>query len=165
MAQQRLSTDTFCREEVIAHTIARTLEKLRNAIRTGTGWDPRKGLALRSYFINGCLNEFVCVVRKERKWWTTHPGAPAEAGESTETARLLWGSRINVDPAEIVTNRVVLFQYLAGLSAQDRKVLWAHTIGYSHAEIAYLFRKATSKAIERRLHKIRKHARLSVRNR
>ncbi|WP_157163429.1 sigma factor-like helix-turn-helix DNA-binding protein [Nocardia aobensis] len=165
MAQQRLSTDTFCREEVIAQTIARTVEKLRNAIRAGKGWDPRKGLALRSYFINGCLNEFVYVVRKENQWWTTHPGEPTSSGESAAAERLLWGSRLNVDPAEIVTNRVVLFQHLAGLSAEDRNVLWAYMIGYSYAEIAHLFRNTTPKTIERRLHKIRKHARLSVRNR
>ncbi|WP_157186698.1 sigma-70 family RNA polymerase sigma factor [Nocardia jiangxiensis] len=165
MAHQRLSTDAFCREEVIAHTITRAVEKLRNAIRTGSGWDPRKGLALRSYFITGCLNEFVYVVRRENQWWTSHRREPTGPDEPTEAAGLLSGSRLNIDPAEIVTTRLVVFQYLAGLSAEDRKVLWAHAIGYSHAEIAHLFRNLTPKAIERRLHKIRKHARLSVRNR
>lgn len=165
--RQRLVDDQTCREDVIAHTIIRALEKLRRGLREGTGWDPRKGLALNSYFINGCLTEFVCVFEKERQWWNTHQGA-ADYDEAIEligfSASVLWGSRVVADPADIVTNRIVLLEHLAGLTADDRTALWAHLNGYSHAEIAHLLH-VTSKAIERRLHRLRKHARLSVRNR
>ncbi|WP_067834348.1 sigma-70 family RNA polymerase sigma factor [Nocardia lijiangensis] len=165
LARERLANDQVHREEVIAHTISRALYKLGKALRTDTGWDPGKGLTLRSYFLNGCLHEFVYVYQKEQRWSGTHtaPIEDSDADELIESGRgALWASGLGRDPADIVTNRIVLLEHLATLRADDRTLLWAHAVGYSHAEIAHLFSDVTPKAIERRLYRLRK---LFVRNR
>lgn len=166
--RRRLAGDRAYREEVIAHVVARALEKLQQGLVTGTGWDPRKGLALSSYFVQGCLHEFVYVFDREHRWWTTHHSSSGIYDEAIEPvgpgSTVLWGSGLGADPAEIVTDRIMLLDHLAALSETDRIVLWAHAIGYAHAEIAHLL-SVTAKAIERRLHRIRNTTHLYVRNR
>ncbi|WP_063131657.1 sigma factor-like helix-turn-helix DNA-binding protein [Nocardia fusca] len=166
--RQRLAGDQVYREEIIAHVVAAALEKLQQGLAAGTGWDPRKGRSLSSYFVEGCLIAFVSMFAKEHRWWTAHHSSAdlydevIEAGVSGTT--VLWGSELGTDPADIVTDRIVLLDCLAAMPETDRLVLWAHACGYTHAEIAHLM-SVTSKAIERRLHRIRNATHLSVRNR
>lgn len=169
-AQQRLARDPHYREDFVDHTIVRALEKLQIGLRTGTGWNPAKGRTLRSYFIDGCLHEFVYVFDKEQRWWRTHQTEQTvDHTEDTETTSsphiLARESMPGSDPADVVCNRIVLADHLASLSDYNRTVLWAHVNGYTHAEIAHLFPDTTPKAIERRLHRLRQHARNSVRTR
>lgn len=167
VGRERLATDAWFREEVIAHCIVRALEKLQYKLRTGNGWDPRKGSSLTTYFITGCLNEFVYVFEKERQWWTTaNTSDDLEIGEAVETgSRMLWSSaRTQTDVAETVTDRILALDHLATLTDIDRDILWAVADGYTHKEIAHLL-QVTAKAVERRLDRIRTRARLSVRNR
>ncbi|MEV0538228.1 RNA polymerase sigma factor [Nocardia salmonicida] len=167
--RQRLATDGNFREEVIAHCIVRALEKLQVKLRTGQGWDPRKGSSLATYFISGCLNEFVYVFEKERQWWTT-ANTPENLGvrETAELvevgARVLWSSTQNhIDIAETVTDRILAIEHLSTLTDIDRTILWAVADGYTHAEIAHLLH-VTTKAVERRLSRVRTRARQYVRN-
>ncbi|WP_216908584.1 sigma-70 family RNA polymerase sigma factor [Nocardia noduli] len=165
--RERLAGDRNYRQDMIAHTIVGALGKLHTNLSTDQGWDPRKGATLSSFFITGCLIEFVSVFDKERVWWTTHHAGPVDFVEATELVEsgraVLWGTQLGADPAEVVTNRVVLFDYLATLSADERLILWANVNGYSHAEIAQLL-GVTTKAVERRLYRLRESARMSVRS-
>ncbi|MET7774127.1 sigma-70 family RNA polymerase sigma factor [Nocardia sp. NPDC005366] len=163
VGRERLARDQVYREEVIDHVVVRALGKLQKGLRDGTGWNPHRGLSLASYFVSGCLHEFVWVFRKEHRWWTSHHGELAAPVDETFGAVGLWGSRPNADPAQIVIDRITLIEYLATLSLDDRTLLWATISGYSQIEIAHLM-QVTSKAVERWLHRIRKKARQSVRN-
>ncbi|MBF6340894.1 LuxR family transcriptional regulator [Nocardia abscessus] len=168
--RERLASDKYYREDVVAHCIVRALDKLQHKLRTGQGWDPRKGSSLATYFITGCLNEFVYVFEKERQWWTTtHQPGNLDARETSELldagARVLWSSaQTHTDIAEMVTDRIFVLEHLATLTDTERTILWAVADGYTHAEIAHLLH-VTTKAVERRLSRMRTRARMSVRNR
>lgn len=161
--RDRLARDGTYREDVIAHIVVRALEKLQKGLRAGTGWNPGKGLSLASYFITGCVHEFVYVFKKEYQWWTTHQSELTDSSDEIRDSPGLWSPRMGADPADIVTDRMAILEHLAGLHPDDRMTLWAHAHGYSNAEIAYLMR-VTTKAVERRLYRLRKKTHQSVRN-
>jgi DNA-directed RNA polymerase specialized sigma24 family protein len=161
--RDRLACDQNYREEMIAHIVVRALEKLQKGLRAGTGWNPRKGLSLASYFVTGCLHEFVYLFKKEHRWWTTHQCELDDTSDELIGSAGLWDSRLGADPADIVTSRMAVLEHLAALSPVDRTALWANLSGYSNAEIAHLL-QVTTKAVERRLHRLRQKARQSVRS-
>ncbi|MEV6340983.1 hypothetical protein AB0M12_40465 [Nocardia vinacea] len=167
-ARERLATDRAYRDDIIDNTIAGALDKLRKGLRDRTGWDPCRGLKLRSYFINGCLDEFKNVFENDLRWWRTHQTSPVEYADLAELVGLgfepQWGSRLSIDPAITVTERMVISGFLSTLSSTDKIIVFAVAEGYKYAEIAHLFPNKTSKAIERRMSRLRKQARLYVRN-
>ncbi|WP_328393275.1 sigma factor-like helix-turn-helix DNA-binding protein [Nocardia sp. NBC_00416] len=161
--RDRLACDQNYREEMIAHIVVRAMEKLQKGLRAGTGWNPRKGLSLASYFVTGCLHEFVYLFKKEHRWWTTHQCELDDSSDELIGSAGLWDSRLGADPADIVISRMIVLEHLAALSPVDRTALWANLSGYSNAEIAHLL-QVTTKAVERRLHRLRQKARQSVRS-
>ncbi|MGV9337009.1 hypothetical protein [Nocardia sp. NPDC003726] len=163
-----LTVNREYRQEIIAHTVVGALTKFREAMRAGKGWDPCRGAQLRTYFVTACLYEFPRVLEGDLRWRRTNQPVPVEYDDINEL--LETGGRgmfrPHVDPIAAATDRLMITNYLATLTAPDQIIVRAVAEGYTHAEIAHLFPSLalTPKAIERRLYRVRQEARLALRS-
>ncbi|WP_174185548.1 RNA polymerase sigma factor [Nocardia barduliensis] len=163
-----LTVNREYRQEIIAHTVVGALTKFRESMRAGRGWDPCHGAQLRTYFVTACLFEFPRVLEGDLRWRRTNQPVPAEyndINELLETGRPGM-FRPPADPIAAATDRLMITDYLATLTAPDQIIVRAVADGYTHAEIANLFPslELTPKAVERRLHRVRRDARLVLRS-
>jgi hypothetical protein len=166
--QELLALDWDRRQDIVNNTVVGALLNFQQKMRAGRGWDPCQGLKIRTYFINTCLYEFVRVFEADRRWRSVNRFLPLECNDIAEIEELgfrsPWGARMGADPAEMVIEQMSIKEYLENLTPEDKTILWESANGRTHAEIADLFPSMTSKAIERRLSRIRKQAGPSGRN-
>ncbi|WP_157128739.1 hypothetical protein [Nocardia amamiensis] len=166
--REALTADRDYRQEIIARTVVGALTKFQEAMRAGKGWDPCRGAKLRTYFITACLYAFPQVFEEELRWRRANQPVPVEYDNIAELldARSPSSAGGAADPSTAVIDRLMIEDYLATLAESDKLIVLAVAQGYTHAEIAHLLssQTATPKAIERRLDRIRKNARLALRS-
>ncbi|WP_431956937.1 RNA polymerase sigma factor [Nocardia lijiangensis] len=166
--REALTVDRDYRQDIIARTVVGALTKFQAAMRAGRGWNPCQGAKLRTYFITACLYEFPRIFEEDLRWRRTNQPVPVEYDDINELLEA-HGPRMfrsAADPVAAVTDRLMIEDYLATLTGPDRIIVLAVAEGYTHAEIAHLFPSLalTPKAVERRLHRVRKDARLALRS-
>lgn len=154
----RLAFNKDLRDEILATTVVNALEALQKDIRHGTGWDPGKGAKLTTYFLRGCLfhfkTAFECHLRSERANLQNHAG-PSDLDPLNELHYdSLCDTGLGADPADLVSEQDSIRRHLAPLNEQERQIVYWHTAGYTHAEIAQLL-DTTAKAIERKWARLR----------
>lgn len=166
--REALTANRDYRQEIIDRTVVGALTKFRDHMRAGKGWDPCQGAKLRTYFITACLYEFPQAFGEDLRWRRTHQPLSSDYDDIADLLDTRDASRtLSVrDPLETVTDRLMIQAYLATLTRPDKIIVLAVAQGYTHGEIAHLFPDLalTPKAVERRLQRIRKHARLNLRS-
>ena len=154
----RLAFNEDLREEILATTIVSALEALQKDIRHGTGWNPGKGAKLTTYFLRGCLFHFKTVfehhLRSERANLQNHAGTSDLDPLDELHYDSLCDTGLGADPADLVGDQDLIRRHLAPLNEQERQIVYWHTAGYTHAEIAQLL-DTTAKAIERKWARLR----------
>ncbi|UGT59116.1 hypothetical protein [Nocardia asteroides] len=164
--REALAAERDYRHEVIERTVAAALRKFRDQVQAGQGWDPCQGAQLRTYFIRTCLLQFPAAFGEGLRWRRIHQPIPPEYDTIAELLDARRSSVATEDPSVMVTSRILLEKYLAMLTETDKMILLAVANGYTQREVAHLFpnQAFTPKAIERRLYRIREHARLHLRS-
>ena len=138
--------------ELAGESVARALDPFREKVLLAGRWDPRKGAALKTFFVGQCLIQFVDVA----KAWERNEFRPSNVRR--------------LDPDEHLTERVrgveddvieaqAAAEALAGVRRPEaRKALVMQSMGYSVPQIAAAL-GMTVKAVERMLEYAKKNAR------
>ncbi|MFD5824710.1 RNA polymerase sigma factor [Lentzea sp. NPDC060358] len=119
----------------------------------GREWTVEHGQPLNEYFVNACVLAFPNVYRR----WQTR-GNGWQDVRLVDTVASLENVVTEGTPEDAVIEQDAVNAAFAALSEDNRRLLFLHDQGYSHAEIGELLR-LTPRAVEGRI----RRARLSVR--
>ncbi|MCX5042423.1 hypothetical protein OG921_04410 [Aldersonia sp. NBC_00410] len=152
-------------DDLVNEAVIAALRKFRAAAMEGKGWRADGGAALRVYFVNRCVQEFVNEFRKlQRRGDLDGLSTPTGlAGEELPAQRSGGGShfpesRFEIDFAGRMYDQEYVRRELADLTEDERCLLWWVAVGYTYGEIGEMLGGLASKTIEGRWAKL-KHKR------
>ncbi|HEX7306941.1 sigma-70 family RNA polymerase sigma factor [Lentzea sp.] len=140
-------------EELASDAVYEGFVYFRDRGLLGREWSVEHGQPLKEYFINACVLAFPNVYRR----WQTRANGWQDV-RLVDTLASLDNVVTEGTPEDAVIEQHAVNAAFAALSEDNRRLLFLHDQGYSHAEIGELLR-LTPRAVEGRL----RRARLSVR--
>lgn len=137
-------------EDLVQETLRRALERFVVDGRTGRGWSPDGGAALRTYFVGSCVLRFGDVYRAwERDQRQARPFPDSHLLDRRST--------VLDDPADLVILREKIAEKLPPDGPRRTEILLHHA-GYSDGEIARILGDGTTAgAVANRRYRYRKN--------
>lgn len=132
------------RESLADDTVSGAIIKFRNDAILSGRWSPEGGASLETYFVTGCVYEFI----KVYKSWLTTASRNAELTVTTPPDGMIDIQYGCADPEQIICQQESDREFWSQFSDErQRYVAYYKTHGYTTAEIAELM-KTTPKAVE-----------------
>lgn len=139
--------------ELAGESVARAVDPFREKVLLAGLWDPRRGAALKTFFVGQCLIQFVEVA----KAWVRHELPTFEAADELEPKEHLTGHLPAVED-DVIRDRMAHSALSALSRPEARRALVMQAFGYTVPDIARDL-NMTVKAVERMLEYAKQTAR------
>jgi len=139
--------------ELAGESIARAVDPFREKVLLPGRWDPRRGAALKTFFVGQCLIQFVGVAQA----WVRHELPTFERAYELEPEQHLTGHLPAVED-DVIRDRMAHAALSAVSRPEARRALAMQALGYTVPDIAREL-NMTAKAVERMLEYAKKTAR------
>lgn len=149
--ERRFDYDTAY--ELAGESVARAVDPFRTKVLLPGRWDPRKGAALKTFFVGQCLIQFVEVA----KAWVRHELPTFEAAGELDPEEHLTGHLPAVED-DVIRDRMSYNVLRSTTRPEARRALAMQALGYPVPDIARDL-DMTVKAVERMLEYAKQTAR------
>lgn len=143
--------------------VALTLIQFREMGVAGTGWRPDGGAGLGTFFVGGCVLAFNNVFnrwrRQERRWdmhRATAPSVLTDYHDGIVTAAVQRVPAMYAEPGQAAADGDYLHRVFNELNDVERVIVELTDEGYSQEEIGEMLDGLSARAVEGRLHRLRK---------
>lgn len=139
--------------ELAGESVARAVDPFREKVLLPGRWDPKRGAALKTFFVGQSLIQFVEVA----KAWVRHELPTFERADELQPEQYLYGQLPAVED-DVIRERLAHAALSAVSRPEARRALVMQAAGYTIPEIARDL-NMTDKAVERMLEHAKKAAR------
>ena len=159
----RLQSEKDLRTGLADEVVALTLIQFREIGIAGRGWHPDGGAGLGTFFVGGCVLAFNNVFnrwRRHEKRWNMHsPTAPSDLTDYHDGVAVSAIQRVPAmyaEPGQAAADGDYLDRVFNELNDVERVIVELTDEGYSQEEIGEMLDGLSARAVEGRLHRLRK---------
>lgn len=119
-------------DEIVGATVAVSLRRFRRRAMARTGWTPRSGISVYSYFAGGCLLAFP----EEYRRWYREQRPRNEAPSALASFLNVAGTDVLSRPADVAIDRCLVGEMLRQSDRRTRRALLGLLYGYPLSVVA-----------------------------